>query len=165
MVTQEAAVLSLRKRALRGRRLVVVDIENCVGGAVLTAGPATWVREVVARAVGRMTDQVVIGVSHVGLISTACAWPGARVLVRSGRDGADLVLLDVLQNEGIASRFDEVFLFSGDGIFADTVAALAEAGVRVTVVGHPGQVALQLRLAAAQTRYIGAEQTRIGGAA
>lgn len=164
MFTRSAVALPPKKRALRGRRLVVVDIENCVGGAVLTTSAACWAREAVQREVG-CTDQVVIGVAHVGLISTAGAWPGARIVVESGPDGADRALLEVLQHEGVGNRFDELVLFSGDGIFVDSVAELAAMGVRVTVIGHRGHVAARLRMAAHETRYIGHTQRRTGGAA
>lgn len=163
MLTQTAGAVPPRKRALRGRRLVVVDIENCVGGAVLTRSAACWAREVVQRELDCSSDQVVIGVSHVGLIATADAWPGARVVVESGPDGADLALLEVLQHEDVGRRFDEVAIISGDGIFAKAVAQLGAMGVRVTVIGHRGHVARRLRTAAAETRYIGRAQ--IGGAA
>ncbi|MDN4478638.1 NYN domain-containing protein [Demequina sp. SYSU T00039] len=143
----------------------MVDIENCVGGAVLTSSAACWAREVVVRELGGASDQMVVGVSHVGLLATADAWPGARLLVKSGPDGADLALLEVLQGEQIAARFDEVVLFSGDGIFTDAVDALGADGVRVTVVGHRGRVAARLCMAAAETRYIGMGQTRMGDAA
>lgn len=165
MFTNTAVALPLKKRALRGRRLVAVDIENCIGGAVLTTSAASWAHETVLSELSCATDQVVIGVSHVGLVETATAWPGARVVVRSGRDGADKALLDVLEHEGIAARFDEVILFSGDGIFTNAVAALAAAGVRVTVIGHQGHVAARLRIAAAESRYIGTARTNLGGAA
>ena len=80
--------------------------------------------------------------------SVAFAFPGARHLWRSGHDGADLALLDVLENERVDQRFGRVTLCSGDGIFAASAARLAGAGVNVTVVALKGHLAAQLVLAA-----------------
>src|SRR6478735_5384782 len=124
-----------KKRSLRGRRLVVVDIENVVGGAVLTVEQATGVHlSVEGFAALNGSEHVVIGTSHVGVVSTGLGWRGPRLVVRSGENGADLALLDVLTEERVAERFDEVVLVSGDGIFAEAVADLGSAGVEVTVV-------------------------------
>src|SRR5437870_5832613 len=121
------------KRALQGRRLLVVDIENVAGGAVVTKAMAEWARNVVESALNVVNgEQVVIGTSHLGLFNAKSAWPCARMKVRSGQDGADIELLDVLATEDLARRFDEVVVVSGDGIFADAVARLGGSGVQVT---------------------------------
>jgi NYN domain len=153
--TAEAAALPQKKRALRGRRLVAVDIENVAGGAVMTQAMADWARVVVETAL-EVSDgeQVVIGTSHVGLFNTKAAWPSARVRIRSGPDGADIELLDVLANERIYERFDEVVLVSGDGVFADVVARLGGRGVQVTVASWSISLAARLRLAAKRTVYL-----------
>lgn len=152
MFTTEAEVLPSKKRALRGRRLVVVDLENVVGGAVMRVEQAVRARLCISKVIGLAPDeQVVIGTSHAGLLSSGLGWPTARLVVRSGRNGADLALLEVLQEERIADRFDEVALVSGDGIFTDTVAALARAGVFVTAVSRPEGCSRRLRMAAARS--------------
>lgn len=154
------------KRALRGRRLVVVDIENVVGGAVMTREQAHFARHVVAGAVGlRPDEQVVIGTSHVGLLATGLGWPGARMVIRSGENGADLALLEVLAEERVPERFDEVVLASGDGIFTDVVAALGAGGVRVTVVSRRTACSNRLRMAAGQTVVLDDAAVGSGGAA
>jgi hypothetical protein len=155
-----------RKRVLRGRRLVVVDIENAVGGAVMTVEQAATARravEVVAGLTG--SEHVVIGTSHVGLIPSGLGWPGARLVVRSGADGADLALLSVLTGERIEERFERVVVVSGDGIFTDVVAALGASGVDVSVVARPRSCSRRLRLAAARTLYFEEQSTGFGGAA
>jgi hypothetical protein len=76
------------------------------------------------------------------------ALPTARHLWRSGRDGADLALLDVLENERVDERFERVTICSGDGIFTDAAARLAGVGVDVTAVSLPGHLATRLELAA-----------------
>lgn len=133
----------------QGRRIVVVDIENVVRGAVQSELHAAYARQAIEEAIGPTDrDQVVIGTSHVGLVSAGMAWHGARLVVRSGPDGADLALLEVLIGEQIAARFDEVILVSGDGIFADVVSSLGGDGVNVTVAATPGSCSKRLRLAA-----------------
>ena len=70
------------------------------------------------------------------LLNAALGWPHARYRVRSGPDGADLALLDVLRHENVAQRFTHVAIGSGDHLFAEEAAHLAAHGVWVTVVGQ-----------------------------
>lgn len=155
MFTSTTAAPPQKKRVLRGRRLVVVDIENVVGGAVATREMAEWGRSVVEASLQVMDgEQIVIGTCHVGLFNAKAAWTCARVKVRSGEDGADIELLDVLTNEGIEGRFDEVVLVSGDGIFADAVSKLSGRGVPVTVASWVESMSAKLRLAASQVVYL-----------
>lgn len=158
--------LLLKKRALRGRRLVVVDIENVVGGAVMRAGQAAWARRTIQEAASlNSCEQVVIGTSHVGVLATGLGWRGPRIVVRSGVDGADLALLDVLTEERIEERFGDLILASGDGIFADVVASLGASGINVTVVTRPDRCSRRLRLAARQVIPLEEHVTDFGGAA
>lgn len=155
MFTEPAVALPLKKRALRGRRLIAVDLENVAGGAVVTRELADWSRAVIESALDVVAgEQVVIGTSHMGLFNAAAAWPGARLRVRSGPDGADLELLDVLNKEGIEERFDEVALVSGDGIFDAAIARLAGAGVTVTVASWSERLSPRLRIAAGRIVYL-----------
>ncbi|MBX7106673.1 MAG: NYN domain-containing protein [Gemmataceae bacterium] len=141
-------------RLARGRRLVLVDIENIAGGACTTDAIARQARDAVA-ATGQIgiTDHVVIGTSHIGLIPVGTNWDRARYVVRSGRDGADLALLEVIA-ENVVTRFESVVLASGDRIFAPAVADLAAAGVATTVIGRRGHIARALHQAAARVIYL-----------
>jgi len=164
--TLQADALPLKKRVLRGRRLVVVDIENLVGGAVMTVEQAHFARGCVEGAIGLGPDeQVVIGTSHVGMLASGLGWPGSRIVVRSGENGADLALLEVLEGERLAERFDEVVLASGDGIFTDAVSALGAEGVHVTVVARPDACSKRLRMAAGQAVLLADTAVGVGGAA
>ena len=136
-------------RAL-GRRLVVVDVENIIGGAALSAEAVEWARQTVVDAIGlRPDEQVIVGTSHIGLLNVALNWPAARRVVRSGHNGADLALMAVLTDEAVAERFSSVVLVSGDGIFVETIKALAAHGVPTNVVARSCALSHQLRLAAA----------------
>jgi hypothetical protein len=94
------------------------------------------------------SDQVVLSCNHGAAISVGPAWSNARLLLRSGADGADLVLLEVIEREALETRFDEVIIGSGDGIFTDAAARLVAHGPRVTIVSRPESLSRRLRLAA-----------------
>lgn len=150
----------LRHRPLLacGRRLVLVDIENIANGPCLRAETVRWVKHAVTNAakIGA-SDHVVVATSHINLLPVGCNWSGIRYVVRSGPDGADLALLDVL-TEDIPGRYEHVVLASGDGIFAPAVARLARAGVTTTVLGLRGTVARTLQLAASRVIYLPGER-------
>jgi hypothetical protein len=132
----------------------LVDIENITGGACLTDAAVRSAKQALA-GTGQIgeADHVVIGTSHIGLVQVGSNWDGVRYVVRSGRDGADLALLNVL-GENVAARFESIVLASGDGIFAPAVAALAAAGVPTTVIGWWGHVSRSLQLVASQIVYL-----------
>ena len=158
----------LRQAAGGPRRLVVVDIENVVGGGVATLEEAAWAMRQIERTVGfDAQDQVLIGVSHFGLVAAGIAWEDShpRLVVRSGADGADLALLEVLEHEHVADRYDELVLVSGDGIFADVVVRLQVDGLRIRVAAHRDGIARRLAAAAAEVTYLTEHHLPIGGAA
>lgn len=140
--------------ARRARRLVAVDIENLVGGACRHQRQVEWAKSALNGALSlEPHDQVVVGLSHIGLLAVGCSWPRIRYVVRSGPDGADLALLDVLA-ENISARFDRVVIASGDGAFATAARALASAGVETTILARPGTVARSLRAVASNVLYV-----------
>jgi hypothetical protein len=142
-------------RRYPARGLHLVDIENLAGTAIPSLG---LVREVQGLYADRMAlgacDQVVIASSHLTLLNAALGWPHARYRVRSGPDGADLELLDVVLHENIAARFTHVTIGSGDGVFAEAAASLAATGVRVTVVSRRASLSKRLELAAHSVVFI-----------
>lgn len=143
-----------QKCDLRARRLILVDIENVIGGAVRDRGAVVWAKAQVESLLElEQGDHAVIGTSHIGLLDTGCNWPHARYVVGSGPNGADLALLEVLE-QNVAARYGEVVIVSGDGIFTQKVAELAKQGLRVTVIAHPDGLAARLRLAAQHTIYL-----------
>jgi hypothetical protein len=145
---------------------VLVDIENVAGGAIMTVDEGQRARLSILRTglIGTQ-DQIVVGTSHTGVLGAGLAWPRCRLVVRSGPDGADLALLSVICDERIAERFDEVLLVTGDGIFAEAVAALGVAGVSVTVVARSDSCSKRLRMAASHLHLIDPTQIQIGDAA
>jgi hypothetical protein len=138
-----------------GRHLVLIDIENLVA----TPSPT---REAVEMAICALREVVpgfddsqrIVACSHHAASTVAFAFPTARHLWRSGRDGADLALLGVLENERVDERFERVTICSGDGIFAESAAWLAKAGIEVAAVSLAGHLAARLELAARQVSLL-----------
>jgi hypothetical protein len=138
-----------------GRTLILVDIEN------LTATPSPTsqqVETVVAslRLVVSEFDrhQKIVACSHHAAPVVAFTFPSAGLRWRSGPDGADLALLDVIEYERVDARFEQVIICSGDGIFSGAAGWLASRGVAVTVISLPGHLAARLELAAREVRYL-----------
>jgi hypothetical protein len=153
------------KRQFRARRLHLVDIENLAADPMPSLGQVRHVQGLYARRLGLSApDQVVIASSHLALLNAALGWPHARYRIRSGPDGADLELLDVVTHENVATRFTHVAIGSGDGVFALAAASLATAGVRVTVVSRRGSLSARLALAAHEVIFIDGTEPAAGPA-
>jgi hypothetical protein len=137
------------------RALHLVDIENLAGAAIPSF---SLVSQVQGRYMARLSfgddDQVVMAASHLALLDAARGWPHARYRVRSGRDGADLELLDVLEHENVATRFRHVVIGSGDGIFSRAAETLAGRGVHITVVSRRGSLSEDLARFASNVIYL-----------
>jgi hypothetical protein len=141
------------------RRLHLVDIENLAGAPIPSLGQIRRVQSLYAeRLPFGAADEVVIASSHLTLLNAALGWPHARYRARSGPDGADLELLDVLLCENIATRFARVAIGSGDRAFAAAAASLAAAGVWVTAVSRRRGLSPRLALAACEVLYLDAPQ-------
>jgi hypothetical protein len=137
------------------RTLHVVDIENLAGTAIPTIPEVSHVQGLYVACLGfGADDQVVMATSHLALFNAARGWPHARYRVRSGPDGADHELLDVLLHEDVATRFAHVVIGSGDGAFVLPAAILKDRGVRVTVASRADSLSYRLRQAASDVVYI-----------
>jgi hypothetical protein len=142
------------------RALHLVDIENLAGTAIPSL---LQVRVVQGRYLARLdfgeADQVVMAASHLGLLNVALGWPHARYRVRSGPDGADLELLDVLLHEDVAARFSHIVIGSGDGVFGQAAKSLSARGVWVTVVSRRDSLSPGLAEAATDVVFLDVPQT------
>ena len=144
------------------RALHLVDIENLAGAPVPNLALVTEVQgRYLARLGVGVDDQVVMAASHRGLLDAAVGWPHARYRVRSGKDGADLALIDVLEHENVAARFSHVVIGSGDGIFGRSAASLAARGVRITVVSRHGSLSSGLARIAGDVVYLDLPQVAV----
>jgi hypothetical protein len=141
------------------RTLHVVDIQNLAGAPIPTVVQVNEVQDWYMTRLGfGADDQVVMASSHLGFLNVALGWPHARYRVRSGPNGADLELLDVLQHEDVAARFTHVVIGSGDGLFSQAAANLAARDVRVTVVSRRDSLSRALAGVAGDVRYLDVPQ-------
>jgi hypothetical protein len=158
------------RRRFPARTLHLVDIENLAGTAVPSLPQVMDIQDRYARrmALG-VDDQVIMASCHLALVNAALGWPHARYRVRSGRNGADHELLDVIQYENVATRFTHVVIGSGDGVFGRAAEGLSAGGVRVTVVSLQRSLSASLARAARQVIYLdaplGTTGTDVGAAA
>lgn len=138
-----------------GRTLHLVDVENLLGGPVFTEDEASRVAAEyrVVAGVGPV-DFTVVASSHYAAPATWFGWPAARRLVRSGPDGADLALVDVMVSEDLFRRFDRVVVASGDAIFSNPSAWLQQMGCAVSVVCRPGALSRRLAFAVRDVRFL-----------
>jgi hypothetical protein len=135
--------------------MVLIDIENLAGTPSPTSAEVAAVMATLAEIVpGFGEAHRIVACSHRAAHTVAFACPLVRHLWRSGPDGADLALLEVLEDEQVADRFEYVTICSGDGIFTDAAARLAGHGVDTTVVGLKGNLAARLELAARHVAYL-----------
>ncbi|HUJ05257.1 MAG TPA: hypothetical protein VLX31_04000 [Streptosporangiaceae bacterium] len=131
------------------RTIHLLDPENLIG----TASPhVSEVQDLMARYARRVgfgpMDQIVIACSHRAFKTIGFCWCGPQYLVRSGPDGADRELLRVIRYERLVSRFPDVVIGSGDGVFTEAASGLAADGSRVTIVSRRGHLARALALVA-----------------
>jgi hypothetical protein len=144
------------RRRFPARRLHLVDIENLVGDARPSLDQVCQTRGLYGARLGfGAMDQVEVASSHLTLVNAALGWPHAHYRARSGPDGADLALLEVLRHEDVARRFTHVVIGSGDYLFAEEAARLTAQGVWVTVVSRQRSLSSRLRLAAHEVIFLG----------
>lgn len=132
-----------------GRRIVLIDIENIVGGGVSMPEHVQAAQAAIAAAVvPRNDDHVVIACGRFSVDVVGFEWRGPRRLVfRAGTNGADLELVDNLETERVGDRFTEIVLVSGDGIFSEVVSRLG-LHADVTVASRAESCSRRLRMAA-----------------
>ncbi|MFM7253444.1 MAG: hypothetical protein ACKO27_10320 [Ilumatobacteraceae bacterium] len=141
----------LAARRATSRRLVIVDIENAVGGAEASADDVRTALAVIHQIVGRCDGDVWVVGCGPTLLTTAMGVLPRNVLLGRGVDGADNRLLEHLAPERVVGSFSSVVLVSGDGrAFAQPVTALRRAGVPTDLVVGRGGLGGTLRAAARQ---------------
>lgn len=135
-----------RKSSLK-RCLFVIDIENIKGKAILTEEDAVAVKtEIESEFKIGESDLVLIGTSHKNnFLSAKLAWPGAQHCFKPGHNGADIALIDAAEiHLAKPVTFQEVVLFSGDGIFTSLMRKVRENGIKGSVVSLANQINMNL---------------------
>ena len=129
-----------------GRTLHLLDVENLAGGTaaggVAVAPAFAAYRSTVRVAPG---DHVVVGTGLTFACAAAAAWPGARLRVGQGLDGADLALLDDVDPGFVSAHYDRVVVGSGDHLFCSVVSTLRPLGLAVLVVARAESISRDLR--------------------
>jgi hypothetical protein len=139
----------MRTSELKRRKIHLVDLENLVGGGRVTESITRRVRAAyLSTGFVAAGDHVVVGISHNNLLAAGYGWADARCVVRSGLEGADLALQEVMATENLHQRFGSGILVTGDGGFAYPVAALINLGLPVGVIAPKGRLPVSLKLAA-----------------
>ena len=142
-------------KTTQNRTLHLVDIENLLG----TPRPCKSSVQEGLELYGGLVDisgpnQMIVACNHgAAQVVGCCLGEGPRLLLRSGPDGADHALLDVLEHEDVENRFTSLVLASGDGIFTDRVTSLTSSGIPVTVVARRGSLSPRLQLASTQVIF------------
>jgi hypothetical protein len=151
MKRQHSPSRAFEARGLRGRTLYVIDVENMACSCHITTADVAKIRTRIHSTVEpRRGDHTVIAASHHNAPAAYFGWAGtARRLARSGKDGADTALLEVIADTAwVANHYDRVVLASGDHAFTYAVAALKAAGVHVIVIPPDTGFSTRMRLVA-----------------
>lgn len=148
------------KKIHEGQSLIMVDIENQVGASELTAESVIEVRTALDLLEGANLMHVV-ACSHHNAKAVMFNWPKARIILKSGKDGADLALIEVATDERVGKRFDRVVIASGDGIFASVAKDLSNEGVQVCIVCGRGALSKNLKIQCPNVRYLALRKREI----
>ena len=117
------------------RKYHVIDIENICGTSDLTEELVASVRSTYFSLIQPgENDLFIVASSHHNMQAVAFGWPGAQHAFKSGKDGADLILGEAIEDGCLASNFKAVYVASGDQFFANYVNQLVADMAFVTVV-------------------------------
>jgi len=123
------------------KRLHLVDFENLIGAGMYSSDYAFQTCEGYIRATNAcLGDTFVIAAGPQNRQATIAGWHvGAPLyMFRTGKDGADLALIDLAASLREVEKFNHVFVGSGDGALALVADHLARKGVPFTVVVGKG---------------------------
>lgn len=129
------------------RKIVIVDLENMMFGNHVGDPSQDRSNEILELAQARRpTDMVVVGCNPRLAFSAKDHFPQARIVTGHGKDGADRALIETIDLEHAADRFDELCIVSGDHAFANIAHAARRAGLQVRVVAPRFGLSTALRV-------------------
>jgi len=146
------------------RTMFLGDIESLAGKGAPTCSDVEAIADAVYKVFGHLAPVCVLACSHFSAPAVWYHWPAARYLVRSGKNGADSRLIQVVEDEPVAERFQCCIIGSSDGIFSRTAAQLAAAGVHV-IAAYGKQISNKLQLAVHETVRLPIDWKSLGGTA
>ena len=131
------------------RRLVLVDIENFIGGSAASAPEVVDALAVIRHGIGTNPNDVWVTACGPRLLACAIGAFPTRVLLGRGIDGADRQLTELLSPDAVVGRYATVALVSGDArAFTAPVRTLASHGVPTDVYLGAGLIGADLYRAA-----------------
>lgn len=141
-------------RALRSIHLI--DIENLCGASNPSLAQVAAVKAEYEKLVrpGQLDIFLVTLSSKSNLKAAMFGWPGARVEVLEGHDGADILLAKEMLNGHLAEAFKHIYLGSGDGGLAPFASRLIREGGNLSVVSVPRSLNHSFRRIGAQVHYL-----------
>ena len=156
-----ASAPTLHEWVPMGRRLVLVDIENLVGGSGITATSVSGAVHSLREAISPSDDDVWAVACGPTLLTAAMSLFTSRVLLGRGENGADNRLLEWLEPVSVVGRYSSIVLASGDSAaFAAPIRRLAELGVPTDVYLGAGFIGADLDRAARSVSRTGPKPHR-----
>lgn len=136
-----------RFESVRGRSVILVDLENVLGDPWASGPAVAAAYEAVLIAAGHVPGDLVVVAANRWLcaeLGTVAHTP-CGLLPASGPDGADLALLDWVRTGDALGRCGRLVVASGDHLFSAVADEAEGRGVAVTIVRGVGGVARVLR--------------------
>ena len=134
------------------RAFCVVDLENLCQGSANVCELSQVARRAVDAVLSTFDSHITVVATGPEAIERTPGifwdWKGCRFLTGHGLDGADRELLRVLDEEPAAAASSNVFIWSGDGIFAGAASRLRAEGCQVSVFGLTGGTSARLSVVA-----------------
>ncbi|MGB3414140.1 MAG: NYN domain-containing protein [Microbacteriaceae bacterium] len=149
-------ITSPQHDAQSGRTMVLVDIENFCqmpNPSVEAIEKAQTLLETLIRI--KAGDQMIIACDVNNIANVGFTWRGNFELrMGQGKDGADLELLEELENGQLADRFENVIVVSGDHIYAPSLRILEAQGVNTRVISHSANISAELYISCKNTQIV-----------
>ena len=121
------------------RAFCLVDLENLAQGSQNVCNLSRYLRSVVDTMLTTYQSHMTVVATGPNAIAQSpniyWDWSDCRFLKGHGLDGADKELVAVLDDEPAALASSNILLWSGDGIFSDSLSRLRSLGCHISVFG------------------------------
>ena len=130
------------------RAFCVVDLENLAQGSANVGHLSRYLQRVVDSVTSTFQTHITVVATGPRAIDQSPEilwdWNGCRFLTGHGLDGADNELISVLTDEPAAAASSHILVWSGDGIFSESLLRLRCHGCRISVLGPCGSISDRL---------------------